>query len=82
MVGMRPPAAGNALSCLLTWYWQGHKRKGLGLQALNEVKLYSASAEMIALLVVEGNCSRSDLKVSKVLTAAGRSECFVGTGYL
>lgn len=66
-------AVGKALGCCLTWGLQGHKHKGLGLLTLNGVKRCSAPADTIALLVVEGNCSRLELKGSDFLTTVGSS---------
>lgn len=80
--GVRPPAARNAFGCRLTRCRRGHERTGLGLQTLNGVMPEAAPAGMIAPLVVEGNCSSSDLKVSELLTAVGRSECLVGWAFL
>lgn len=53
-------AARNTLSYCLTQCQQKHEHEGLGLQTLNGVKLSTAPAEMIALRVVEGNCSSLD----------------------
>lgn len=75
---------GSSKKCsgLLTRCGQGQNRTGLGLQTLNGVKLPTAAAEMIAPLVVQGNCCRLGLKGSELLTAAGRRECLAVRGYL